>query len=129
MSVRITRSRCLARNQDRHGTAHDWIIVAAWLLLLITGWTVFASNGLAQSAAKKQQPTAPASTELSSEDLLRNIACLEERLRALEEEKSASSPRSTPSDTAQQKPCAPTTDKPWITATTAEHLSLKIDPP
>jgi len=128
MSVRRTRSRCLARNLGRHGTTHERIIAAAGLLLLIIGWTIWASNASAQSAPEKQQPTTPPATELSSEDLLRNIACLEKRLRALEEEKTASSPRPTPSDT-QQKPCAPTTDKPWITATTAEHLSLKIDPP
>src|SRR5262249_19662372 len=112
MSVRLT-----SRNHARHGTAQDWTIVAAGLLLLITCWTICASNASAQSAAKKQQPTSPPSTELSSEDLLRNIACLEERLRALEKEKTVSPPRPTPADTTQQNPCGPTTDKPWITTT------------
>src|SRR5262249_56280816 len=114
MSVRRTRSRCLARNLGRHGTTHERIIAAAGLLLLIIGWTIWASNASAQSAPEKQQPTTPPATELSSEDLLRNIACLEKRLRALEEEKTASSPRPTPSDTPQN-PRAPTPHNPSLT--------------
>ena len=90
--------------------------------------TAYTSTALAQSASKEAPPK-PATTELTSEDLLRNIACLEKRLRALEEEKAGSTPDPAASERGQQEHCGNTEAKPWITTTTAEHLSLKVDAP
>src|SRR6476659_4331695 len=58
--------------------------------IAIAAATVLANASLcmgtasAQSAGKKGPPK-PATTQVTSEDLLRNIACLEQRLRMLEE--------------------------------------------
>jgi hypothetical protein len=91
----------------------------------VTGVTPSAS---AQSADKEAQPNS-APTEITSQDLLRNIACLEQRLRVLEGQKAPGTPtrQSPPQNGGEQDPCTEKAPKPWITTTTAEHLSLKVD--
>ena len=95
-------------------------VATACVIADLTGYT---TGAIAQSADKKAQPKSD-TTELTSEDLLRNIACLEQRLRALEERKAAGAEV----ESGKQDPCSLATDKPRITTTTAEHLSLKVDP-
>lgn len=66
-------------------------------------------------------------TEISQDDLLRNIACLEERLRALEQEKSGGAPSSIPKTNSAE--CSPAKPLTWITTTTREQLTLKLELP
>jgi hypothetical protein len=121
------------------------------LTAVIVGLTGQMTCAAAQSAASVASATPPA-TELSSEDLLRNIACLEQRLRSLEDknarevpEKSEATSGTTktserkadgapdPEPTTVAKPsedtCAQGKDKPWITTTNKELFTLKTEPP
>jgi hypothetical protein len=98
---------------------------AGCVIAAVTGLT---PSALAQPAEKKAQPKS-APTEITSQDLLRNIACLEQRLRVLEAQKvGGNTPWPSPSQNGQHEPCSEKEPKPWITTTTAEHLSLKVDP-
>ena len=109
-------------------------------------------DAAAQSPASGNTGKAP-TTELTSDDLLRNIACLEQRLRALEKNEmaegaakvdrgqgkgvgSVSAPSERTSKTPESKgqliaeePCAAKADKPSITTTNKELFTLKTEPP
>jgi len=103
-------------------------VLAGAMSCAIAAATGFTPSAFAQSAEKKAQPKS-APTEITSQDLLRNIACLEQRLRVLEAQKAAgtTSRQSPPQNGGEQDPCTEKEPKPWITTTTAEHLSLKVD--
>ena len=103
-------------------------VLAGAMSCAIAAATQFTPSAFAQSAEKKAQPKSPPA-EITSQDLLRNIACLEQRLRVLEAQKAmGNTPRqSTPEHGGEQDPCSENAPKPWITTTTAEHLSLKVD--
>src|SRR5689334_15416619 len=104
-------------------------IAAATTGCVLANATLCMGTASAQSAGKKGPPK-PATTEVTSEDLLRNIACLEQRLRTLEEGKAGGDmPRPAGVESGKQDPCSVTTGKPWITTTTTEHLTLKVEPP
>jgi hypothetical protein len=115
------------------------VIVAA------AGVTGYVDCAVAQPAAAASTAQ-PASKELSSEDLLRNIACLEQRLRVLEgkdapevpgkanaEPNSAAVPQADPGNSAKttgrpdtaKDPCA----APLITTTNEEPFTLRTEPP
>jgi hypothetical protein len=120
-------------------------IVAAAALIGLIG------SALAQSATPTNAAKAP--TQLSGEDLLRNIACLEQRLRALESKNAPEA--STKSDAGSdsgvgaksqplepaapsqdgkaaataEDPCSATTGKPWITTTNKDTFTLNTEPP
>jgi hypothetical protein len=107
--------------------------ILTWMAALVmacavTDLTGDTAGAFAQSADKKPPPK-PETTALTTDDLLRNIACLEQRLRALEEQKAAGSAPQRPGDGQQQELCAVAPPKPWITTTTAEQLTLKVDTP
>jgi hypothetical protein len=103
-------------------------IAAATTGCVLANASLCMGTASAQSAGKEGPPK-PATTQVTSEDLLRNIACLEQRLRMLEEQKAAEgTPRPAEVESGKQDPCSVTTGKPWITTTTAEHLSLKVEP-
>jgi hypothetical protein len=87
----------------------------------------YTAGALAQSVDQKRQPKSTA-TELTSEDLLRNIACLEQRLRVLEAQKAAGGVVRPAAHTNEQDSCSVTSARPWIATTTREQLTLKIDP-
>ena len=103
------------------------LIALVSIACVLADLTVYSGAALAQSANKTPSPK-PVATELTSEDLLRNIACLEQRLRALEAQKAAGTPPPALSDEEQKNPCGNAEAKPWITTTTAEHLSLRVEP-
>ena len=103
-------------------------VLAGAMSCAIAAATGFTPSAFAQSAEKKAQPKS-APTEITSQDLLRNIACLEQRLRVLEAQKAAgtTSRQSPLQNGGEQDLCTEKEPKPWITTTTAEHLSLKVD--
>jgi hypothetical protein len=102
-------------------------IAVVTITCLLANVAVYSGTAFAQSTNEKP-PAKPVATELTSEDLLRNIACLEERLRALEERKAEGTSPPARSDEVQKNPCGNAVARPWITTTTAEHLSLKVAP-
>src|SRR2546423_7567035 len=61
-------------------------IAAATTGCVLANASLCMGTASAQSAGKEGPPK-PATTQVTSEDLLRNIACLEQRLRMLEEQK------------------------------------------
>ena len=103
-------------------------LAAAAIACVIADPIGYTASAFAQSADNKTHPK-PATTELTSNDLLRNIACLEQRLRVLEEQKAAEgTPRRAEADGNKPDPCSMAMAQGWITTSTAEHLSLKIEP-
>jgi hypothetical protein len=134
-----------------------WAKHVATAIAALVCLTAHMTCAAAQSAAPKASAKPPA-TELSSEDLLRNIACLEQRLRAVESKNALDAPGksepdaatvpeppaapSTPTksrkkgtepqpdaaDKPSQDPCVTTVGKPWITTTNKDLFTLKTEP-
>jgi hypothetical protein len=119
--------RCIATVRVGARSASKSVLAGA-MSCAVAAATGFTPQAFAQSAEKKAQPKS-GPTEITSQDLLRNIACLEQRLRVLEAQKAAgaTSRQSPPQNGGEKDPCTEKEPKPWITTTTAEHLSLKVD--
>jgi hypothetical protein len=127
------------------------------VVIIVAAMVMTGGNGCAVAQPDPaKSPPKNATTGPTSDDLLRNIACLEQRLRVLEAKSAAAvpaKPDAEPTANAVAKsgsqgpgpsaksdgsgeggpapvdPCIATAEKPWITKTNKELFSLKTDAP